>query len=344
VELTGSLTCDGKEYHGTATELDPIKDKAIINIISRAIVECNVCPARMERGLNMEIFNKHVREVCPIHCKRACGALITIASVNQHECTCPFVEVSCDAKEIGCEVVLQRKYIGEHQTSCIKYQLLHIFRKQQQELIELRNSLRSNTERLTNEQQSQLTELERINQEHQSRLAELDRVNQDQQERLTELDGRLIESTKTMENVVRDMSRTKTYISDWFEVESNTNNTVIHKHNLKTIPISVSIQFTTDVVKLADGKLDTSNVKAVWDVTNNSHYAVGHEGYSGAHHGGSYILTSKEIHISFWAGGYVARQWSIENSWVQHKTGFYRVILQTSPGELKKGSSGCIIA
>jgi hypothetical protein len=257
--------------------------------------------------------------------------------------------------DLGCPEIHERRNMEIHQKTCTLYQLSSVFRKQQQELEELRNSLRSNTEKLTNEQQSRLTELEKINQEHQqeikqimdehqSKLTELDKVNRDQQERLIELDGRLSENTKTMGNVVRDMSRTRTYISEWFEVESNTHNTVIHKHRLGTIPISVAIQFTTDVVKLADGKLDTSNVKTVWDVTNNSHYAVGHEGYSGAHHGGSYLLTAKEIHISFWAGGYVARQWSIENSWVQHKTGFYRVILQTSPGELKKGSKGCIIA
>lgn len=346
------VVCEKEWTFRDIIDLDPIKDRVIRNACARAKVECLECHIITERGIKGEIFNKHKTEECPISCKYGCkDAKITRATWLKHKEICPLVEVSCGGKDLGCTVIQKRQDITQHQSTCTLYQLSPIFRKQQQELKELR----STTTKLTNEQQTQLAGLEKVNQEqqqelkrladeHQAKLAELDKINKEQHERVTELDGRLTENTESLKNVINKMSHTKTYISEWFEVESNTSNTVVHKHYLKTIPISVTIQFTADIVKLSDGKLDTSNIKTVWDVTNNSHYSVGHESCSGSHHGGSYMLNSKEIHISFWSGGYVARQWSMERNWVQHKTGFYRVILQTSPGELKKGSKGCIIA
>ena len=134
--------CRGQWTQETLLELDPIKDRAVRNIFARELVRCNGCKKTMERGLKGELYHKHFREECPVHCPKGCKDVeLTLATLDQHLQVCPFEIVKCAAVDLGCETETERRNIEDHQKSCTRFHLAPLFREQRERIAQLETTV-----------------------------------------------------------------------------------------------------------------------------------------------------------------------------------------------------------
>ena len=146
---TVCTSCYVKRAYGELMiDLDAIRDRAVVSIISKVRVKCKRCGVVVERGLKGETFKNHFDNECVIECKHGCDVTsLTRSGIPMHDEVCPFVEVKCDAHDLGCDFVSFRTDINNHQKSCVRFQLASMFRKQQKRIVELENMMLENMAR-----------------------------------------------------------------------------------------------------------------------------------------------------------------------------------------------------
>jgi hypothetical protein len=134
-------------------DLDPVQDRPICNMISRAVVKCKHCKKDVIRGLKGELFEKHWLHECPIQCPHKCTfkdrtayanstggvaaeSALFRADLQSHETVCPLLEIPCSGKEFGCSTVLPRNEMHEHEECCIRAKLAPIMSQMQAKIVE----------------------------------------------------------------------------------------------------------------------------------------------------------------------------------------------------------------
>ena len=125
--------------------LEGLDYRIIRNMFARVLVKCLSCKIVTQRGLKGEVFQRHIDEDCVLQCRLGCSSPLTRKTWHSHDQVCPFVEIRCDAADIGCQTIVTRQKASHHQAVCLTYRMASIFREQQAQIVALRQELQTHT-------------------------------------------------------------------------------------------------------------------------------------------------------------------------------------------------------
>jgi len=96
--------------------LRPLQEppRLLTSLLGKLTVKCNVCSKVVKRG----DFINHSDSECPVPCVWGCEEILTRSALCSHNETCPRIEVSCHANDVGCSFKAYRTVIDAHLSTC----------------------------------------------------------------------------------------------------------------------------------------------------------------------------------------------------------------------------------